>query len=91
MTTLVVKPSGALEGEVQAFGAKNAVLKEMAACLLATGEHHLTNVPRITDVDMMVELLEALGCSVARPDDHELAIVVPDAVSAFAADISASS
>ena len=79
MTTLVVKPAGALEGEVQAFGAKNAVLKEMAACLLASGEHHLTNVPNITDVAMMVELLEALGCTVERPNDHELSITVPDA------------
>jgi len=77
VTTLVVKPAGALEGDVQAFGAKNAVLKEMAACLLATGEHHLTNVPNITDVTMMVELLEALGCTVARPADHELSIDVP--------------
>jgi len=49
----------------------------MAACLLATGEHHLTNVPNITDVTMMVELLEALGCTVARPADHELSIDVP--------------
>jgi UDP-N-acetylglucosamine 1-carboxyvinyltransferase len=79
VTTLVVKPAGALEGDVQAFGAKNAVLKEMAACLLATGEHHLTNVPNITDVTMMVELLEALGCTVARPADHELSIDVPEA------------
>jgi UDP-N-acetylglucosamine 1-carboxyvinyltransferase len=73
-----VKPTGPLAGEVQARGAKNAVLKEMAACLLATGEHHLTNVPDITDVTMMVELLSALGCLVTRLD-HELAIVVPEA------------
>jgi UDP-N-acetylglucosamine 1-carboxyvinyltransferase len=78
VTSLVVKPVGALEGEVQAFGAKNAVLKEMAACLLATGEHRLTNVPDITDVAVMGELLTALGCAVERPAPHELSIVVPD-------------
>ncbi len=65
-------------GEVQAHGAKNAVLKEMAACLLATGEHRLTNVPDITDVTMMIELLSALGCSVTR-GEHELVITVPEA------------
>ncbi len=81
MTTLVVKPAGALFGDVRAYGAKNAVLKEMAACLLATGEHHLTNVPHITDVGMMTELLEALGCTVTRPADHEISVVVPDAPS----------
>ena len=78
MTSLVVKPAGALAGNVRAYGAKNAVLKEMAACLLATGEHHLTNVPNITDVDVMGELLESLGCTVSRPREHELSITVPD-------------
>jgi UDP-N-acetylglucosamine 1-carboxyvinyltransferase len=78
VTSLVVKPAGALEGEVQAYGAKNAVLKEMAACLLATGEHHLSNVPNITDVEVMSDLLRALGCTVTSPNDHELSITVPD-------------
>lgn len=79
MSSVVVKPSGPLSGEVQAFGAKNAVLKQMAACLLASGQHQLTNVPGITDVDIMAELLEALGCSVERPVAHELLITVPEA------------
>lgn len=64
---------------MEALGAKNAVLKQMAACLLATGEHRLTNVPDITDVAIMVELLEALGCTVRRPADHELRVSVPEA------------
>ena len=74
-----MKPNGPLSGEVQAFGAKNAVLKQMAACLLASGEHRLTNVPDITDVAIMAELLEELGCKVGYPKEHELSIVVPDA------------
>ncbi len=61
-----------------AYGAKNAVLKQMAACLVASGTHHLTNVPGITDVAIMAELLEALGCTVTRPQDHELLITVPE-------------
>ena len=68
-----------MSGEVQAFGAKNAVLKQMAACLLATGTHHLTNVPEITDVVIMSDLLVALGCAVDRSVVHELFITVPDA------------
>jgi UDP-N-acetylglucosamine 1-carboxyvinyltransferase len=66
-------------GEVQAGGAKNAVLKQMAACLLASGVNRLTNVPDITDVQVMAELLEALGCAVARPTRRELLITVPEA------------
>lgn len=74
----MVKPAGALDGEVRAYGAKNAVLKEMAACLLASGEHHLTNVPRISDVNVMGELLVELGCRVSEPREHELLISVPE-------------
>ncbi len=51
----------------------------MAACLLASGEHLLTNVPHISDVGVMSELLEALGCRVSVPREHELTITVPAA------------
>ena len=78
MSFLVVKPAGPLAGDVQAFGAKNAVLKQMAACLLATGRHELVNVPDITDVDVMCELLQALGCAVTR-GEHRVTIDVPEA------------
>ena len=79
MSYLVVKPAGPLAGDAQAFGAKNAVLKQMAACLLASGSHRLGNVPDISDVTVMSELLVALGCTVNRSKDHELAITVPEA------------
>ncbi len=79
MPFLRVKPAGPLGGEVEARGAKNAVLKQMAACLLASGTHRLTNVPAISDVDTMAELLTHLGCTVQRPADHELDITVPPA------------
>ena len=62
-----------------AGGAKNAVLKEMAACLLAEGMHRLRNVPRIDDVDTMSALLSSLGCRVHWAGDHELSIGVPSA------------
>ncbi len=76
---MLIKPAGPLEGDVRVYGAKNAVLKQMAACLLATGRHRLTNVPEISDVGVMVELLAALGCAVERPDGHTLWIDVPPA------------
>lgn len=79
MPFLRVKATGPLRGEVVARGAKNAVLKEMAACLLASGTHHLTNVPAISDVDTMAALLTHLGCTVTSPAPHELLITVPPA------------
>ena len=79
VSSLVVQPRGPLVGEVRAYGAKNAVLKQMAACLLASGTHRLTNVPEITDVAIMSDLLVALGCRVDRSIPHELIISVPPA------------
>ena len=64
-----------LHGEVQVPGAKNSVLKLMAATLLAEGEFRLTNVPDIADVSTMCELLEALGMSTQRLDAHELLLI----------------
>jgi UDP-N-acetylglucosamine 1-carboxyvinyltransferase len=75
---LLIKSAGPLAGEVLARGAKNAVLKQMAACLLASGRHELANVPDITDVAVMGDLLVALGCRVTSPRAHELVIDVPD-------------
>jgi UDP-N-acetylglucosamine 1-carboxyvinyltransferase len=74
----IITPNGPLSGSVRAGGAKNSVLKLMAACLLAEGTHVLTNVPRITDVDIMGELLGAMGVEVRRgrtPD--ELLVTTP--------------
>ena len=52
-----------LRGDVSVTGAKNSVLKLMAASLLAVGKTTITNVPDIADVDIMSELLTRLGCT----------------------------
>ena len=65
-----------LKGEVTVTGAKNSVLKLMAASLLATGKTTITNVPDIADVDIMSDLLTRLGCTVTRTGDR-LEIDVP--------------
>jgi len=53
-----------LTGEVQVVGAKNSVLKLMAAALLAEGTTTLTNCPEILDVPLMGDVLRGLGCDV---------------------------
>ncbi len=55
-----------LEGEISVVGAKNSVLKLMAAALLARGRTTITNVPEILDVEIMAELLRRLGCEVTH-------------------------
>ncbi|MGH3767632.1 MAG: UDP-N-acetylglucosamine 1-carboxyvinyltransferase [Pseudonocardiaceae bacterium] len=53
-----------LSGEVQVVGAKNSVLKLMAAALLAEGTTTLSNCPEILDVPLMADVLRGLGCEV---------------------------
>nr|WP_245620556.1 UDP-N-acetylglucosamine 1-carboxyvinyltransferase [Cryptosporangium arvum] len=65
-----------LVGEVTVSGAKNSVLKLMAASLLVEGRTVLTNVPRILDVTIMSEVLRRLGCEAAL-EDETLTIDVP--------------
>jgi UDP-N-acetylglucosamine 1-carboxyvinyltransferase len=66
-----------LAGEVSVSGAKNAALKLMAAALLATGESEIHNVPRITDIALMGEVLRRLGAEVGFADDR-VRVRVPD-------------
>ncbi|MGH3785946.1 MAG: UDP-N-acetylglucosamine 1-carboxyvinyltransferase [Pseudonocardiaceae bacterium] len=59
-----VRGGARLTGEVQVVGAKNSVLKLMAASLLAEGTTTLTNCPEILDVPLMADVLRGLGCDV---------------------------
>src|SRR6476661_9417173 len=68
-----------LHGSVPVGGAKNSVLKLMAASLLAPGTTTITNVPDILDVDVMGRLLEELGCTVDLSHaDERVVIGVPE-------------
>lgn len=53
-----------LSGSVRVDGAKNSVLKLMAAALLAEGTTVLRNSPDIADVPYMADVLRGLGCEV---------------------------
>jgi UDP-N-acetylglucosamine 1-carboxyvinyltransferase len=63
-----------LAGDVRVTGAKNSVLKLMAAALLAPGTSTITEVPDILDVEIMAELLRRMGCEVSH--DHATSTVV---------------
>src|SRR3954449_4825364 len=60
-----VKGGAELAGDVTVGGAKNSALKLMAVALLAEGRSVVANVPRITDIAIMAEVLRRLGCQVA--------------------------
>ncbi len=56
-----IKGGTPLKGEVSIGGAKNSVLKLMAAALLAKGETKIYNVPDLTDVEIMLNVIAQLG------------------------------
>lgn len=59
-----------LSGDVSVAGAKNSVLKLMAAALLAEGRTVITNCPAILDVPLMADVLIGLGCAVELTGDR---------------------
>lgn len=65
----MVRGGARLEGAVKVSGAKNSVLKLMAAALLAEGTTTLTNCPEILDVPLMRDVLVGLGCEVTIEGD----------------------
>ncbi len=56
-----IKGGTPLRGEVNIGGAKNAVLKLMAASILVKGSTRIHNVPELTDVEIMLSVIEQLG------------------------------
>ncbi|HEX4978576.1 MAG TPA: UDP-N-acetylglucosamine 1-carboxyvinyltransferase [Acidimicrobiales bacterium] len=66
MGRLVVRPSGPLSGTVRVSGAKNSVLKLMAATTLCEGTFTLHDVPHIVDVEIMCDLLVSMGLDTKR-------------------------
>ena len=65
MDRIVVSGGTTLNGQIPISGAKNACLTLMPAALLSEEPLTLTNVPRLSDISTMTELLESLGCEVA--------------------------
>ncbi|MDQ3630485.1 MAG: UDP-N-acetylglucosamine 1-carboxyvinyltransferase [Actinomycetota bacterium] len=84
MEKFVIDGGVALSGTVVPAGNKNGALPILAACVLTADEVVVRNVPRIRDVEAMLELLELLGVTVERRSEHSLALcaagVTADAV-----------
>ncbi len=60
-----------LEGRIQVGGAKNAALPLMAAGLLTDQPLTLANLPRLSDIETMLQLLAGHGVEIALEDDAE--------------------
>jgi len=75
MSSVRVRPGEPLTGTVRVSGAsKNSGCKQLAAALLAEGTTTVTNVPSVADLEVMLEVLTAMGVGVDRlgPDTLRL-------------------
>ena len=70
---IIVQGGHPIKGELLVAGAKNSVLKLMAATLLAPGTTTIENVPIISDVTLMGEVLKNLGARVSF-GEHQVTI-----------------
>ena len=64
MEKFVINGGHKLYGEVSIGGAKNSVVAILPATLLAEGPCRIENIPNISDVNIMLEMLEAMGATV---------------------------
>lgn len=62
MDKLVIEGGNPLSGTIRIHGAKNAALPILAASLLAEEPVTIRNVPRLLDIDVMLDILRELGC-----------------------------
>ena len=84
MEKYIVTKSQNLSGVVEIGGAKNSVLPIMAGCLLTGEKCEIKNVPKLTDVEIMVQLLRDCGAEVNF--DNSLSIYCNDVFNQIARD-----
>lgn len=66
MRWLEVNSSKPLNGSIRAPGSKNSSLALLAACCLAEEPVHLTNIPDISDIKIVIKILESIGASIKK-------------------------
>ena len=73
MAKFVIEGQKLLRGEIEVYGAKNAAMKMMAAAILINGPVLLENVPEISDIENLGQILKLMGAQVRRRN-HQLTI-----------------
>src|ERR671937_258517 len=72
--SFVIDGGRALHGRIRAAGNKNGALPILAACLLTSEPVELENVPRIRDVETMIQLIQHLGVDAEWTGPNEVRV-----------------
>ena len=74
MEKLVITGGTPLKGSVDISGAKNSVLGILAGTLLVDGVCRIENIPDISDVSVILSMIECFGVKIERPDNHTIVV-----------------
>ncbi|MGI6455548.1 MAG: UDP-N-acetylglucosamine 1-carboxyvinyltransferase [bacterium] len=74
MGNFIVEGGIPLKGSIEPAGNKNEALPVLAAALLASDHVYLKNIPKIGDVECMVQIMEACGATAQWTSGHEITI-----------------
>lgn len=74
MSSYIIRGGNRLTGEVTISGSKNAALGIISAAMLLDGSCQIDNIPDIADLNVMIEICEALGAQVRRDADGSLTL-----------------
>ena len=74
MVKYIIEGGQPLHGEVTISGAKNAAVAILPATLLVNGKCHIENVPDISDVRLLLEILSDMGAQIRRLSRNTLEV-----------------
>ncbi|MBQ7935208.1 MAG: UDP-N-acetylglucosamine 1-carboxyvinyltransferase [Clostridia bacterium] len=74
MDKIIINGPCRLEGEVDIAGAKNAIVAILPAAMLVDGVCRIENIPHISDVENICNILIAMGAIVRRPGEKTLEV-----------------
>lgn len=70
LSEIIVSTSENLRGSVQISGSKNSALPVIAAAIAVSGKTSIKNIPSLSDVASMLDILVSLGCNIHRESDR---------------------
>lgn len=74
MSTYTIEGSNQLEGSIKPSGSKDSAVKLLSAALLSNEDVVLENVPRTSDIDDMIKIIEAIGGSISWIGDNKISV-----------------
>ena len=75
MQRLEVLGANKLKGQINISGSKNASLPILAATLLSKNQITLKNLPKVKDIDTMLNLLRSLGLNIKKNKKKKSVII----------------